>query len=313
MGLSEAVVRSTRIPLGTGIAGEVAATGKPPRCCRTFASIPVAAPARGGRHQRLRESLRPCVPLEIRGAVQGVMTFNDKRDGRPFDGTDLDFALLIANQAAVVLWSSMLHKQVQDKQEMEQELAIAGAIQGRLLPQGAPQLAGFRFAAAQKMCRSVGGDYYDFIPLADGRLAIAIGDVAGHGLGSALLAADARAALHECLAHGDALEACLEHMNDLLQADTSDEMYMTLLLGVLDPGQPALRVRHGRPPHAGAGASGSRRRLPPVGSNIPLGVRRGIDDLRGAAAARDRRSVFTDGVWEETDAAGRRFGTPWSS
>ena len=311
-GLSEAVVRSTRIVLGTGIAGEVAATGKPlvlqdvrehPGWRRRRATAHTSDYA---NHSAL------CVPLEIRGAVQGVMTFNDKRDGRPFDGTDLDFALLIANQAAVVLWSSMLHRQFLDKQEIEQELAIAGAIQGRLLPQGVPQLAGFRFAAAQKMCRSVGGDYYDFIPLADGRLAIAIGDVAGHGLGSALLAADARAALRECLAHGDSLEACLQHMNDLLQADTSDEMYMTLLLGILDSEgrlfefataghhMPVL-VRRDRV-----------ERLPPVGSNIPLGVRRGLRfglEAPLRLEPSDLLLLFTDGVWEETDAAGRRFGT----
>lgn len=311
-GLSPAVVRSARIPLGAGIAGEVAATGRP-IVLRDVREHPgwksrrsAASAVDYANHSAL------CVPLEIHGGIQGVMNFNDKRDGRPFDGTDLDFALLIANQAAVVLFSAMLHKQFLDKQSIEQELAIAGGIQARLLPQRPPQIAGFRFAAAQKMCRGVGGDYYDFIPLADGRLAIAIGDVAGHGLGSALLAADARAALRECLAHGDPLEACLQHMNDLLQADTSDEMYMTLLLGFLDP-------RERRFEFATAGhhmpillRRDRVERLPPAGSNIPLGVRRGLkfgleEPLRLETG--DLLVLFTDGIWEEIDRAGRRFGT----
>lgn len=310
-GLSEAVMRSTRIPLGTGIAGEVAATGRP-LMLQDVRDHPGWRRRSEAESSDYADHSALCVPLEIRGTVQGVMTFNDKRDGRPFDGTDLDFALLIANQAAVVLWSSMMHRQVLDKQAIEQELAIAGAIQGRLLPQGTPQLAGFRFAAAQKMCRSVGGDYYDFIPLADGRLAIAIGDVAGHGLGSALLAADARAALRECLAHGDSLEACLQNMNDLLQADTTDEMYMTLLLGILDPGRRLFEFATAGHHMPVLVRRDRVERLPPVGSNIPLGVRHGLrfgleEPLRLQSG--DLLLLFTDGVWEETDAEGRRFGT----
>jgi phosphoserine phosphatase RsbU/P len=311
-GLSPAVVRSTRIPLGTGIAGEVAATGKP-IVLRDVREHP------GWKSRRTSSNAIDyanhsalCVPLEIHGGVQGVMNFNDKRDGSPFDGADLDFALLIANQAAVVLFSAMLHKQFLDKQAIEQEIAIAGAIQARLLPQRPPPLAGFRFAAAQRMCRGVGGDYYDFVPLVDGRLAIAIGDVAGHGLGSALLAADARAALRECLAHGDPLEACLQHINDLLQADTSDEMYMTLLLGFLDPRERLFEFATAGHHMPVLLRQDRVERLPPVGSNIPLGVRRGLkfgleEPLRLGPG--DLLLLFTDGIWEETDGTGRRFGT----
>lgn len=311
-GLSPAVVRSTRISLGAGIAGEVAATGRPIvlRDVREHPGWKNRRSAANAVDYANHSAL--CVPLEIHGGVQGVMNLNDKRDGRPFDDADLDFALLIANQAAVVVFSAMLHKQFLEKQAIEQELAIAGGIQARLLPQRPPHLSGFRFAAAQKMCRGVGGDYYDFIPLADGRLAIVIGDVAGHGLGSALLAADARAALRECLAHGDSLVGCLQNLNDLLQADTSDEMYMTLLLGFLTPS--TRRFEFGTAGHhMPVLLHGNRvERLPPVGSNIPLGVRRGLRfGLEEPLQLRrgDLLLLFTDGVWEEVDGSGRRFGT----
>ena len=162
------------------------------------------------------------------------------------------------------------------------------------------------------MCHSVGGDYYDFMTLASGEVAIAIGDVAGHGLGSALLATDARTSLRESLSRGDSLASCLEHLNDVLQADTSDEMYMTFLLGFLDPASRCFRF-------ASAGhhmpvllRGGHAERLPAAGSNIPLGVRRGLkfgleDPLELEPG--DLLVLFTDGIWEATDAAGRRFGT----
>ena len=311
-GLSDEIVRSTRIRLGEGIAGQVAATGKPIALqdVRTHPGWKKKQPA--SRSDQYADFSALCVPLEIHGTVRGVMTFNQKRSGKPFDDDDLEFAGLIANQAAVVLFSAGLHRHFLDKQVLEQELKIARAIQQRLLPQCPPAIPGFRTAAAQTMCHSVGGDYYDFVPLASGELAVAIGDVAGHGVGSALLATDARTSLRESLSRGDSLASCLEHLNDVLQADTSDEMYMTFILGFLDPKKRCFQF-------ASAGhhmpvllRGGRVERLPAAGSNIPLGVRRGLkfgleDPLmleRG-----DLLVLFTDGIWEAADSAGRRFGT----
>lgn len=312
IGLSDEIVRVTRIPLGEGIAGEVAATGKP-IVLRDVRRHPGWQQRRGGKHvDAYADFSALCVPLEIHGTVRGVMTFNQKRTGKPFDDGDLELAGVIANQAAVVLFAAGLHQHFLDKQALEQELRIARAIQQRLLPQHPPAIPGFRAAAAQTMCHAVGGDYYDFVPLASGELAIAIGDVAGHGIGSALLATDARTSLRESLSRGDALASCLEHLNDVLQADTSDEMYMTFVLGFLDPQQRRFRF-------ASAGhhmpvllRGGRVERLPAAASNIPLGVRRGLkfgleDPLtleRG-----DLLVLFTDGIWEAVDADGRRFGT----
>lgn len=312
IGLSDEIVRATRIALGEGIAGEVAATGKP-ISLRDVRHHPGWRQRGGGRRADAYADFSAlCVPLEIHGTVRGVMTFNQKRNGKAFDEGDLEFAGLIANQAAVVLFAAGLHQHFLDKQALEQELRIARAIQQRLLPQSPPVIPGFRTAAAQTMCHAVGGDYYDFVPLASGELAIAIGDVAGHGIGSALLATDARTSLRESLSRGDSLANCLEHLNDVLQADTSDEMYMTFILGFLDPKTRRFQFASAGH-HMPVLLRGSRvERLPAAASNIPLGVRRGLkfgleDPLtleRG-----DLLLLFTDGIWEAVDADGRRFGT----
>ena len=311
-GLSPEVMAATRIPLGYGIAGGVAAT-REPVAVRDVRALPgwlrSTSIERGGEYADFSAL---CVPLVIHGETQGVMNFNHKRDGRPFGRGDLEFALLIANQASVVLYCAMLHEQYLSKQSIEQELRLARTIQERLAPQSPPQLPGFRFAATSAMCQHVGGDYYDFVALADGRLAIAIGDAAGHGVGSALLATETRAALHQCLSRGDSVEDCLAHVNDLLQHDTADEMYMTLLLGVLDAARHTFTFAtagHHMPLLVRRGVV---ERLPFAGSNIPLGIRHGLrfaleDPLQLGRG--DLLLLFTDGVWEAADGAGHRFGT----
>ncbi|MEO8502882.1 MAG: GAF domain-containing SpoIIE family protein phosphatase [Acidobacteriota bacterium] len=311
-GLSPEVMAATRIPLGYGIAGGVAETQEAVavRDVRELAGWRRNSAA--DRTSEYADFSALCVPLVIHGETQGVMNFNHKRDAKPFGQADLEFALLIANQAAIVLYCAMLHRQYLSKQSIEQELRLARSIQERLAPQTAPSLRGFRFAALSAMCQHVGGDYYDFVPLDADRLAIVIGDAAGHGVGSALLATEARAALHQCLSRGDSVEICLQHVNDLLQGDTGAEMYMTLLLGVLD-------ARTHRFTFATAGhhmpllvRRGRVERLPFAGSNIPLGIRHGLrfaleDPLELEHG--DLLLLFTDGVWEATDAEGRRFGT----
>lgn len=309
-GVAAEVVAATRIELGQGIAGRVAASGEPivARDVRQLREW-----RRAARHlDDYSDFSALCVPLVLHGKVQGVMNFNHKSDRTAFDDGDLEFALLIANQAAVVLYSAMLHRQFLDKQALEQEVALARSIQQRLLPQAPPEMRGFRFAATSHMCQQVGGDLYDFVTLGEDRLAFLIGDVAGHGIGSALLAADARSALRECLLRGDGVEAALAHVNDLLQADTGAEMYMTLLLGVLDGEAHELRFATAGHHMPLLVRDGAVVRLPPASTNIPLGIRRGLRfglEEPLAFESGDLLLFFTDGIWEATDAKGRRFGT----
>jgi phosphoserine phosphatase RsbU/P len=311
-GIDDAVVRAVRIPLGEGIAGSVASSGVP-LVVEDIRELPlwqrtVAAEQRDD----YRDFSALCVPLVIHGTVQGVMNFNHKRGLRPFNTADLEFAQLIANQAAVALYCATLHQQFRRQQEMEVDLRVARGLQKRFLTHPPPAVPSFAFHATCQMCNEVGGDYFDFIPLGDDRLAIVIGDAAGHGLGAALLATDARAAVRSCLKQGDDIERCMFEVNNIVQADTDAEMFMTLIVGVLDARRRRFRFATAGHPMPLVVHDGKLLRLPLMGSNIPLGIRRDIRfiveqpiDLRRG----DVLFLFTDGVWEATDSAGRRFGT----
>jgi sigma-B regulation protein RsbU (phosphoserine phosphatase) len=310
--LSPAIVARTRIPLGQGIAGRVAATGEP-IVARDVRELPDwNATAARRRRSSYEDASALCVPLVLQGRVLGVMTFNQKASRKPFDDGDLEFALLIANQAAIVLWSAQLHREFLEKQILDRELGIARTIQERLAPQSVPEVPGFRFAATSVMCQEVGGDYYDFMQLAGDRVALVVGDAAGHGLGSALVAAEARAALRECLLREDEIESTLARVNDRLQVDTTPEMYMTLLLGFLETEKRRLRFATAGHHMPLVVRQGEVVRLAAVGSNIPLGIRRGLHFVLEESVALGHGDLvlfFTDGLWEAADEAGHRFGT----
>jgi sigma-B regulation protein RsbU (phosphoserine phosphatase) len=124
------------------------------------------------------------------------------------------------------------------------EFAVARRIQQRLFPTTAPQVAGMeigvaRFAidagGASYPAEAIGGDYYDFIPLADGSLGVAIGDVSGHGVGPALLMAEARALLRAFAETQADVSTILRLVNRVLVADIEADRFITLLLAKLDP------------------------------------------------------------------------------
>lgn len=210
-GISRQVISETRISLGHGIAGTVAASGEPlvVRDVRELDQWQSSLQ----RSQDYRDFSALSVPLIIHGEVQGVMNFNHKLDGTYLDTCDLELAMIVANQASVALYLAKLHRQYLAKQALDYELRVARSIQQRMQPTHSPQLAGYRFAAHSQMCHEVGGDYYDYVPGSDGRLGIAIGDVAGHGLGPALLVADARACVQSGLRRAEPLTQCLADLN----------------------------------------------------------------------------------------------------
>ena len=111
-----------------------------------------------------------------------------------------------------------------------------------MLPQAQPQVNGFELFGGALPCDETGGDYYDFIPLGDDRLALSVGDVSGHGAGAALLMAGARGALRShALRHDFSLPQLFAAMNEHLCRDTADEQFMTLFYGVLNNRDRTLR------------------------------------------------------------------------
>ena len=136
--------------------------------------------------------------------------------------------------------------QVRGRERIEQELRTARAIQHAFLPRDVPALPGWQLKAYYQPAREVGGDFYDFLPLADGRVGIVIGDVSGKGVPAALVMTTVhtmlRAAVQATLAPGE----ILARVNSLLAAEIPTGMFVTCFLALLDPPWRATTLRQCR-------------------------------------------------------------------
>ena len=193
-------------------------------------------------------------------------------------------------------------------------LQLATEIQRSLLPGGPPKVPGFDIAGFSTYCDETGGDYYDFIVIdraGPERFMVALGDVMGHGLPSALLMAGARGILRSSVSSFSAPGALLTHMNRLLFHDTSGRRFMTMCLTDFD-------LRKSTAIWASAGHdppiifdSHLRAFIELDGGDIPLGV---TDDVEygnyplGYVSHHLVIFIGSDGVWETFSPTGEQFG-----
>ena len=203
---------------------------------------------------------------------------------------------------------------LRERMELEKSLEIATHVQQSLLPRTVPNLIGLDIAAHSRYCDSTGGDYYDFIDIADlpqDRAFIAVGDVMGHGIGSALVMATARAAVRASAQSGElSLGQLMCRVNDVLASDPHG-LFMTLALMVIEP-------TRGRVSYASAGHDPvigyhptTDRFMELEGGDIPLGIDVGhpFQDFSQNGLA-DGWVLFagTDGVWEARNESNEMYG-----
>ena len=245
------------------------------------------------------------------GSALGVVQVINKRDGS-FTEWDQKLMETLAAQSAVAVQRQLLLEAYAHKQRLEGELDIARDIQRSLIPSGPPNVPGFEVAGWFKPADKTGGDFYDYFPLSDGRLAISIADVTGHGIGPALVVAECRALLRASLAQLPDVEQSLTQVNRLLAADIPSDRFVTVFLGLLDPAQGRLRFAsagHGPVLHFEA-ATGNCRELPTHG--LPLGVAPDIpfdESNQLDFAPGDLLLLLTGGMFEWENNAGEPFGT----
>jgi hypothetical protein len=120
-------------------------------------------------------------------------------------------------------------------QVTHEKLRVARNVQQGLLPQAPPRLEGFDIAGCYDSADVVGGDYYDYIPMADGRVGIAVADVSGHEIGASLLMAKTRAYLRALAQSHDDLQTMLGRLHEFLVVDTQDKWFVTMFFAALNP------------------------------------------------------------------------------
>ncbi len=181
-----------------------------------------------------------CVPLMVKSELIGVVTsYNKKGDGR-FNEEDQRLLAIIAGQSAQIIENARLYEEEKALVSMKEQIKLAAQIQQDLLPKQPPQLAGYDIAACSIAAQMVGGDYFDFVHVHDGRWAVCLGDVSGKGLPASLLMATLQATLRGQTALDQAVRETIARSNRLIYQSTDPEKFATLFYAILDPGRGGL-------------------------------------------------------------------------
>jgi serine phosphatase RsbU (regulator of sigma subunit) len=153
----------------------------------------------------------------------------------PFEETDQLLLDALARQVHASLENRYLHQQALEKQKIEQDMAVAASIQQRILPATLPAIAGYDIAGINIPSKSVGGDYYDCIPLPDGKYALIIADVAGKGVPAALLVSSLHAYVSAYLESTIPLVELAQRLNRVICHASTDDKFITAYIALLSP------------------------------------------------------------------------------
>jgi serine phosphatase RsbU (regulator of sigma subunit)/pSer/pThr/pTyr-binding forkhead associated (FHA) protein len=254
-----------------------------------------------------------CAPLwftaagEGRDSVIGLVYVDSLQHSHSFSEDDLRVLTALANVAAAKIENVRLLEESLEKRRMEEDMRMAAEIQTGLLPRGAPKIAGYDLAGCNRPCRTVGGDYYDFVA-EGGRLLLALGDVSGKGTGAALLMTVLRASVR---AHWmePSLADAVSRLNRTVCQNVPSSKYVTFFMAALDPPSGRLNyVNAGHNPPLLLREDGQVERLQQGG--MVLGLFEGVPYEDGTVEMRpgDTLLVYSDGVTETWNPEGDEFG-----
>ena len=254
------------------------------------------------------------VPLVSSGELIGLLNLGPRLSERGYSGDDRRLLGALAGYAAPAMRVGQLVRQQQaearDRERIEQELKVAQLIQQQFLPKSVPDLPSWHVAAFYRPARTVGGDFYDFLPLPDGRLMVVIGDVTDKGVPAALVMASTHALLRGAAPRLISPGEVLAHVNDLLCADIPAHMFVTCLALVLDPVTGLLEFANAGHDVPYVRTEGGVAELRARG--MPLGLMPGMEYEEKTFQMQPGDSVLlhSDGLAEAHSADREMFGFP---
>lgn len=252
------------------------------------------------------------LPLISRGELVGLLNLGPRLSGQKYAPGDRALLNTLSAQVAPALRVAQMvreqQEQVRERERIEQELRTAQQIQRALLPEELPRPAGWQIATYYQPAREVGGDFYDFLPFADGRLGIVIGDVAGKGVPAALVMSTTctmlRTAAPETVSPGEVLA----RVNELLAARIPPGMFVTCFYAMLDPHCGRLRYANAGHEWPYQRQAGNVAELQATG--MPLGMLSGsrYDEYEARLDPGESLLLYSDGLVEAHNPQRDMFG-----
>jgi sigma-B regulation protein RsbU (phosphoserine phosphatase) len=310
----EQVLKSEVFPVGEGLVGRVAATG------RGELIVDAAADPRMVKHEDPALAVRSVIaaPILVRQQLVGVLCVCNPADGLAFTDTDYSLVQALAEQAGLAVYNADFLALQVEKQRLDLDLGLASEIQQMLLPRSMPVVPGLDLDARYLAAQKVSGDLYDVFELGYGRLGLAVADVSGKGISASLLMASCRMALRQIAPDHFSPAKVLSKLNRALAGDMRDGAYITMVYAVVDATRNSLifaRAGHERPliSRRSAGAGGHVSEFY-ASEGLPLGLvepalfdsvieDRAVEFLPGATLV-----LYTDGLTEAPNPEEKEFG-----
>jgi phosphoserine phosphatase RsbU/P len=295
------------VPVGKGIAGTVAASGETIDIPDAYSDARFDASFDAQLGYRTSDIY--CMPIINRlGEIVGVLELLNRT--RPLTEEDEEFLAGVSVHVGLALENAQMHREILEKRKIEQELVLAREIQQNFYPNIPEKFGGVEICASSEMCEAVGGDYVGYFPLENGRFLMLLGDVAGKGIGAALVMSSLHAACRALVRRVHAIEDVTGILNETFVETTGTGVFVTMLVMLVDPiGRRVHYIRAGHNPPLMITKDGHRTVFesgggPPVGLFPDLKFRREISAIESSAVL----ILYTDGVTEAENRTGAQFG-----
>ncbi|MGD0999580.1 MAG: SpoIIE family protein phosphatase [Candidatus Brocadiia bacterium] len=253
-----------------------------------------------------------CAPIVVNDEALGIIHLDTTRQDRQFTRDDLELLAGITSQTAFAIANARLHHRLLLQERTERDLQFARQVQESFLPRRLPEVAGMQFCCSYKAALEVGGDFYDFIPLEGGSLAIVVGDVAGKGIPAALMMARMSSTVREFALASDEPRRVVALVNDRLAAMEAESSFITLVFALLDPRSRTLQmVNAGHPPPLLRKGSTGRVSEIQTCTNFPVGVMPGAEFEAESFRIEpgDFVCFYSDGITEAMNAQQDSYGS----
>jgi serine phosphatase RsbU (regulator of sigma subunit)/pSer/pThr/pTyr-binding forkhead associated (FHA) protein len=253
-----------------------------------------------------------CVPLlGLDGESIGVLSIDSQNPLGQFTQDDLDILMTIAGQAALSYENARLMKIYSEKLKTDGELDIARSIQKSLLPAEMPDVEGYQFFASYDAAQAVGGDYYDWFDLGNGRICISFGDIAGKGVPGAIIMGRMNSCVQSTIRHVKEVIPAIKAINDHMCDTNVEGRFVTYVLAIIDTKKHTVELANaGHMAPIIRRANGSVEQFDEDFIGTPVGV---LEDYPYESEIRtlepgDMVVIFTDGVDEAMNYKDELYG-----
>jgi sigma-B regulation protein RsbU (phosphoserine phosphatase) len=253
-----------------------------------------------------------CAPLlDASGSAIGVLQVDTSDPWKVFQTQDLEVLAGVALQAGLAINRARLREYALAKKNLDRDLELAHEVQEAFLPRTTPEISGYEFFSYYTPANHVGGDYYDYVRLPDGRTAVLVADVVGKGVAAAMMMAKVAAEAKYCLGSLNDPASAISELNDRISGIHVDR-FVTMILIVLDPQQhEATIVRAGHMPPIWRHVDGSTTEPGAELSGLPVGILSGATYGQQTIALTpgEMLAVYTDGISEAMNPSRAQYST----